>query len=117
MSVKEVELKFPKIDMQIEFVTIATIFNQKAKNDIINVKGLIYSLIPIESFTKDPTLTLRTFKLSDNTGNIQITVFASLVNEMKEDNSFSFTNIGVSRFQSDRLIKSTEQTIVISIRR
>ena len=108
-SVKEVEPQFPKSDMQDEFVTIATSLNEKGKNDITNVKGLIYSLMPIESSTKDPTLTLRTVKLSDNTGNIQITVFASLVNEIKEDNAFSFTNVRVSRFQSDRLIKSTER--------
>ena len=92
--------------MQAEFVTTATILNEKAKNDIINAKGLIYSLMPIESSTKDPTFTLRTAKLSDNTGNIQITVFASLVNEIKEDNALSFTYMRVSRFQSDRLIKS-----------
>ena len=85
--------------MQTEFVAIATVLNKKSKNNIINVKGLIYSLMPIESSTKDSTLTLRTAKLSDNTGNIQITVFASLVNELKEDNAFSFTNMRVSRFQ------------------
>ena len=85
--------------MQAEFVTIATVLNKKGKNNIINVKGLIYSLMPIESSTKDSTSTLRTAKLSDNTGNIQITVFASLVNELKEDNDFSFTNMRVSRFQ------------------
>ena len=85
--------------MQTEFVTIATVLNKKSKNNIINVKGLIYSLMPIESSTKDSTLTLRTAKLSDNTGNIQITVFVSLVNELKEDNAFSFTNMRVSRFQ------------------
>ena len=55
---------------------------------------------------------MRTAKLSDNTRNIQIMVFASLVNEIKEDNAFSFTNMRISRFQSDLLIKSTEQTIV-----
>ena len=85
--------------MQTEFVTIATVLNKKSKNNIINVKGLIYSLMPIESSTKDSTLTLRTAKLLDNTGNIQITVFVSLVNELKEDNAFSFTNMRVSRFQ------------------
>ena len=60
-------------------------------------------------------MTLRTAKLSDNTRNIQIMVFASLVNEIKEDNAFSFTNMRISRFQSDLLIKSTEQTIVTPI--
>ena len=74
--------------MQTEFVTIATVLNKKSKNNIINVKGLIYSLMPIESSTKDSTLTLRTAKLLDNTGNIQITVFVALVNELKEDNAF-----------------------------
>ena len=62
--------------------------------------------MPIESSTKNPTMTLRTAKLSNNTGNIQITVFASLVKEITEDIGFSFTNMRVSRFQSDRLIKS-----------
>ena len=85
--VKEVEPQSPKSDMQTEFVTIATILNGEAKNNII-VKDLIYSLIPIESSTKDPILTLRTAKLSDNTENIQITVFAYLVNEIKEDMLF-----------------------------
>ena len=105
-SLKEVEPQFLKSDMQAEFVTTATILNEKAKNDIINAKGLIYSLMPIESSTKDPTFTLRTAKLSDNTGNIQITVFTSLVTEIKEDYALSFTYMRVSRFQSDRLIKS-----------
>ena len=114
-SVKEVKPQFLKSDMQAEFFTIATILNKKAKNDIINVKGLLYSLMPIESSTTNPILTLGTAKLSDNTGDIQLTVFASLVNEVKEDNAFSFTNMRVSRFQSDRLIKSTEQTIVTPI--
>ena len=86
-SVKEVEPQSPKSDMQAEFVTIATILNGKAKNNII-VKDLIYSLIPTESSTKDPILTLRTAKLSDNTENVQITVFAYLVNEVKEDMLF-----------------------------
>ena len=85
--VKEVEPQSPKSDVQAEFVTIATILNGKAKNNII-VKDLIYSLIPIESSTKDPILTLRTAKLSDNTENVQITVFAYLVNEVKEDMLF-----------------------------
>ena len=40
-SLKEVEPQFPKSDMQAEFVTTATILNEKAKNDIINAKGLI----------------------------------------------------------------------------
>ena len=86
-SVKEVEPQTPKSDMQAEFVTLATILNGEAKNNII-VKDLIYSLIPIESSSKDPILTLRTAKLSDNTENIQITVFAYLVNEIKEDMLF-----------------------------
>ena len=86
-SVKEVEPQTPKSDMQAEFVTLATILNGEAKNNII-VKDLIYSLIPIESSTKDPILTLRTAKLSDNTENVQITVFAYLVNEVKEDMLF-----------------------------
>ena len=85
--VKEVEPQSPKSDVQAEFVTIATILNGKAKNNII-VKDLIYSLIPIESSTKDPILTLRTAKLSDNTENVQITVFVYLVNEIKEDMLF-----------------------------
>ena len=79
------------------------------------MKGLIYSLIPIDFSTKDPTVKLRTTKLSDNTRNIQITVFTSLVKEKKEDSTLSFTNIRISKFQSDRLIKSTEQTIVTPI--
>ena len=86
-SVKEVEPQTPKSDMQAEFVTLATILNGEAKNNII-VKDLIYSLIPIESSSKDPILTLRTAKLSDSTENIQITVFAYLVNEIKEDMLF-----------------------------
>ena len=49
--------------MQAEFVTIAAILNKKGKNDIIDMKGLICSLMSIESSTKDPTLTLRTAKL------------------------------------------------------
>ena len=73
----------------------------------------VYSLILIGSFTKDLALILRTAKLSDSAGNIQITLFTSLVNKMKEDNAFSFENMRFSRFQSHRLIKSTEQTIVI----
>ena len=98
-SGKEVESQFPKSDMQAGFVTIATILNEKAK---MASNGLM----PIESSTKNPTMTLRTAKLSNNTGNIQITVFASLVKEITEDIGFSFTNMRVSRFQSDRLIKS-----------
>ena len=70
--------------MQTDFAIIATILNEKAKNYIINVKDLIYSLMPIESSTKVLTLTLRTAKLSDNTGNILITVFTSLVNKKKK---------------------------------
>ena len=108
-SVKEVKPQFLKSDMQAECFTTASILNKKAKNDIINVKGLLYSMMPIESSTTNSIMTLRTAKLSDNTGDIQLTVFASLVNEVKEDNAFSFTNMRVSRFQSDRLIKSTEQ--------
>ena len=69
------------------------------------MKGLIYRLLPVESSIKDETLTL-TAKLSDNTGNIQITVSVSLVNEIKEDNAFSFTTMKDSSFQSDYLIKS-----------
>ena len=114
-SVKEGKPQFLKSDMQTECFTIAIILDKKAKNDIINVKGLLCSLMPIESSTTNPILTLRTAKLSDNTGDIQLTVCASLVNEVKEDNAFSFTNMRVSRFQSDRLIKSTEQTIVTPI--
>ena len=102
-----------KSDKQVEFVTIALILNENGKNDIINVEGLIYSLMSsIEFSIKDPTQTLRTAKLSDNSGSIHITVFASFVNKIKEDNAFSFINMRDSRFQSDRLIKSTEQTIV-----
>ena len=83
-SVKEVEPELPKSDMQTDFAIIATILNEKAKNYIINVKDLIYSLMLIESSTKVLTLTLRTAKLSDNTGNILITVFTSLVNKKKK---------------------------------
>ena len=102
-------------EVQAEFVSMATILNEKGKNDIINVKVLIYSLMPIEPSIKDPPLTLGTAKLSDNPGNIQITVFASLVNEIKVDNAFLFTYFQASRFQSDHLIKSTKQTIVTPI--
>ena len=113
-SVKEVEPDFLKSDMQAEFISITTL-NEKTKNDIIDVKGLIYSLTPIESYTKDLTLTLRTAKQSENTGSIQITVLAPLINEIKEDKAFLFTTMRVSRFQSDCLIKSTEQAIVTPI--
>ena len=113
-SVKEVEPHFLKKDMQAGFITITTL-TEKTKKDIINVKGLIYSLTPIESYTKDLTLTLGTAKLSENTGNIQITVLAPLINKIKEDKAFSFTNMRVSMFQSDCPIKSTEQAIVTPI--
>ena len=86
-----VESQFLKSDMQAEeFVTIATILNKKGKNLIINVKGLICSWMPIESSTKNSILTLRTVKLSDNTGNIQITAFSSLVNEIEEVKFFVY---------------------------
>ena len=39
-SVKEVEPRFPKSDMQVEFFTISTIIKGKGGNDNINVKGL-----------------------------------------------------------------------------
>ena len=65
--------------VQAQFVTIATILNEKDKNNITDVKVLIYILMPIEPSIKDPSLKLRTAKLSDNTGNIQITVFATLM--------------------------------------
>ena len=67
MSVKEVEPQFPNSDTQTKFVTIATILNKIGKNDIIIVKGLIYSLMPTEFSIKDLALTFRTAKMSDNT--------------------------------------------------
>ena len=66
--------------VQAEFVSIETIVTEKGRNDIIDAKVLIYSLMPIEPSIKDLSLTMRTATLSDNTGNIQTTVFASLVN-------------------------------------
>ena len=39
-SVKEVEPRFPKSDMQAEFFTISTIIKGKGGNDNINLKGL-----------------------------------------------------------------------------
>ena len=67
MSVKEVEPQFPNSDTQTKYVTIATILNKIGKNDIIILKGLIYSLMPTEFSIKDLTLTFRTAKMSDNT--------------------------------------------------
>lgn len=83
MLVDEIEPQLPKSDMHAEFVTIATIFNKKGKNNIINVKILICNLISIEASIKDPKLKVRTAKFSGNTGNIQIAVFDSLVNKIK----------------------------------
>ena len=67
MSVKEVEPQFPNSDTQTKYVTIATILNKIGKNDIIILKGLIYSLMPTEISIKDLALTFRTAKMSDNT--------------------------------------------------
>lgn len=100
--------------MHAEFVTIATAFNKKGKNNIFNVKILIFNLIPIEASIKDPTLKVRTAKFSGNTGNIQIAVFDSLINKIKEDNTFLLTNKRVFTFESDCLIKSTNERMVTS---
>ena len=46
----------------------------------------------------------------DETGNIEIVLFSSLIDEVSSNTYYDFTKMRVQKFMNDRILKSTETT-------
>ena len=46
--------------------------------------------------------------IKDETGNIEIVLFSSLIDEVSSNTSYDFTKMRVQKFMNDRILKSTE---------
>ena len=50
--------------------------------------------------------------IKDETGNIEIVLFSSLIDEVSSNTSYDFMKMRVQKFMNDRILKSTETTKV-----
>jgi len=108
-SVRKTKINFPKESLKLDFSTIASINNEKSLYERVNVKGIVLEVSDNEQTEIDgKPIDLRKTVIGDNTGSITLTLFANLVNMLKPGHAYTMQNLRVSKYQSQRLLKTTD---------
>ena len=104
------ELDFDKC-LNIEITEMKTILNQYNLYQRANVKDLTTELTQIKHTNINGfQVSMRTGFLHDKSGSAPITLFGDPCNKGNNEQSFQLTNISLSRYKSDRILKPTEVT-------
>ena len=114
-KIRKMELDFDKY-LNIEITEIKTILNQYSLYQRVNVVGLITGLSQIKyTDINGCQVPMRTGFLHDKSGSVPITFFGDTSNNINNDQSFQLINISLSKYKSDRILKSTEITKVMGV--
>ena len=115
-TVKQIQPTFERKNHPIQFTTISQCNNEKKINELVNVKGLLCNKLEIEYVKKESKqLKLRKAILSDSEDTIPITLFADLADQIENNISYSFTDVRVSKYKQQRLLKTTDVSTVAQL--
>ena len=114
-KIRKMELDFDKC-LDIEITEINTILNQYSLYQIPTVEGLVTGLTQIKYTDKNCCqVPMRTGFLHDKSGSAPNTFFGDTCNNINNDQSLQLTNKSLSKYKSDRMLKSTEITKVMGV--
>ena len=111
-SVKRVKLNLEKPSLIISYSMVSEIMNEKPKYAMLNEKGTIFNLEETkQNVCKNGNmLQLRKAVFKDSTDRIPITFFDKNMSKISEAKGYQITNVRVSLFQAQRMLKTTETT-------
>ena len=114
-SVKRVKLNFEKPSLIISYSTVSEIVNEKPMYAMIDVKGAIFNLGETKQKVckNSEVLQLRKTVARDSTDCVPITFLDKNVSTISKAKGYQIANVGVSPFQAQRILKTTETTEII----
>ena len=90
---KEINPTFEHQQKQCTFVSVSYADNEAQLYERVNYVGLVFKVSSIEHIEKDgKCLHLQKASLQDNTDDVPITFFGSLVHHIEEKTAYSLTN-------------------------
>ena len=114
-SVKQQELPFKKPSHEIKYTPLSTVADELGLLEMVNVTGIIHSLGNIENIEKDGrTSRLRKGCITDESDTFPITFYGNLADVVKEKQPYSITNVRISKYMTERFLKTTQLTTVNS---
>ena len=102
---------------EIKYHDINSIINEFSLYTRVNVKGKITDLgAPKESEVNSTMMAIKTAIIHDKSGFAPITFFGDVLCDVLEnDKCYDFQNLSLSKFRSDRILKTTEITNIAEI--
>ena len=79
----------------------------------MDIFGLVYNLQQETTSQKEGApLRIRKGIVKDQTGSIEIVFFSSVIDKKSNNNCYDFKKMRIPKFMNNRILKSTESTIV-----
>ena len=112
---KRVKLNFEKPSLIISYSTVSEIVNEKPMYAMIDVKGAIFNLGETKQKVckNSKVLQIRKTVARDSTDCVPITFLDKNVSTISKAKGYQIANVGVSPFQAQRILKTTETTEII----
>ena len=102
---------------EIKYFDINSIINEFSLYTRVNIKGKTTDLsIPTESEVKGTMMAIKTAIIHDQSGFAPITFFGDILcDTLENDKCYDFQNLSLSKYRSDRILKTTEITKFVEI--
>ena len=115
-SIKKMKLGFMQPIHNAVFQEISTVENELPLFDMVNVKGIVYSIGALETASKgNKLIEFQKASLKDNTGSMPITFYNELTKQQKEGQCYEIIEVRITKYMTQRLLKTTEFTEISEI--
>ena len=103
--------------MEQKTTAISEVLTEAAVYDRVNIEAVISHLSNITQHERDGKIaTIRTGVVHDETGFANLSIFEELTNKLVNAKSYPFTNLNVSRFKRERVLKTTDMSKIVEIK-
>ena len=114
-SIKKLKLDFTQSVHNAVLQEISTVKIELSLFDVVNGKGILYIGV-LETATKDDKIVeFKIASLKDNTGSMPITLYNELTKQITEGKCYEILEARISKYKTQRLLKTTEFTKILEI--
>ena len=109
-AVREKRAPFTK-EQKTSISSISKIVNEIPSNTRVNIIGKVFGMADVKDVNG---LKIRECKVTDGNGDhsMQLTLFAALVDSVKDEKTYKFTNLNIANFNNRKILKTTHSSTV-----
>ena len=111
-KIEVAELEFDRVTKAPEITKIQTVINEFSLFERVNVKGIVSDISPVKTTEIKPVQFVHGL-IHDSSGTCRFTLFGNQCHTIINNKSYLCTHFSLSKYKSERILKSTEVSKVI----